>query len=51
MYGSVRSQLMHVYVQNWTTTTLPSRSVGASGSEFNQSFAPSNDAIRLSNGR
>jgi hypothetical protein len=41
---------MHVYVQNWATTTLPCRSVGVRGFVFNQSVAPVNAGIRPSTG-
>src|SRR5215467_11071515 len=39
-YGSVRSQLTHVYVQKSTTTTLPRRPSGVSGGELIQAVAP-----------
>src|SRR5207247_6932181 len=39
---SVRSQLMHVYVQKSTSTTFPRRPSGVSGSELSQPVAPSN---------
>src|SRR6266550_3681627 len=39
-YGSVRSQLMQVYVQKLTTTTFPRRSLGSSCAELSQSVAP-----------
>src|SRR6476619_5898297 len=42
-YGSVRSQLMHVYVQKLTATTLTERSAGVSGGELNHRVAPSRD--------
>src|SRR5439155_852738 len=35
---------MHVYVQNWTTTTWPRRPLGVSGCEFSHPLAPSKDA-------
>ncbi len=41
---------MHVYVQNWTTTTLPCRAAGVSGSVFNQAVAPANAGMRPSMG-
>ena len=47
-YGSDRSQLMHVYVQKLTTTTLPSRSGGARGGELSQPVAPPKEGRRLS---
>jgi hypothetical protein len=37
----VRSQLMQVYVQKSTSTTLPRRSAVVSGDEFVQPVAPS----------
>src|SRR4051812_50206462 len=50
-YGSVRSQLMHVYVQNSTRTTLPCRSAAVSGGEFSQAGAPPSEAKSLALGR
>src|SRR3954454_17901121 len=41
MYGSVRSQLTHEYVQNWTATTRPRSAAAVSGSELSYSDAPS----------
>src|SRR4051794_25339692 len=38
-YGSVRSQLMHVNVQNWTSTTRPRVSSSVSGSELSHAVA------------
>src|SRR5712692_8489040 len=49
-YGSVRNQLMHVYVQNWTSTTLPLRPPGANGGELSHPVAPSKDGNMLSTG-
>src|SRR4029077_13408910 len=42
---------MHVYVQNWTTTTWPRRPAGVSGCELIHVVAPSNDPMLPSNGR
>jgi hypothetical protein len=39
--ASVRSQLMQVYVQKSTRTTLPRSPAGVRGKEFNQPVAPS----------
>ena len=39
--ASVRSQLMQVYVQKSTRTTLPRSSAGVRGDEFSQPVAPS----------
>src|SRR5499427_8092551 len=44
MYGSVRSQLMQVYVQKSTRTTFPRSDAAVSGGELSQSFARSSDA-------
>src|SRR4029079_2062640 len=41
-YASVRSQLMHVYVQKSTSTTFPRRASLVSGGELSQPVAPSN---------
>src|SRR5216684_4606659 len=49
-YGSVRNQLMQVYVQNWTRTTLPRRPPGANGGELSHSVAPPKDGNMLSTG-
>src|SRR3954462_13881624 len=38
-YGSVRRQLMHVYVQKSTRTTFPRRADAVSGDELSQAFA------------
>ena len=38
--GTLRSQLTQEKVQNWTTTTLPRRPAGVSGSELSQAVAP-----------
>ena len=40
MYGSWRSQLMHVRVQKFTRTTWPRSSAGPSGAELSHSVAP-----------
>src|SRR5688572_24749217 len=40
MYGSVRSQLMQVYVQKSTSTTFPARLGGGRRGEFSHSAAP-----------
>ena len=40
MYGSWRSQLMHVQVQKFTRTTRPRSSAGPSGSELSHAVAP-----------
>ena len=39
-YGTVRSQLMHEKVQNWTATTFPRRPAGVSGAVLSQAVAP-----------
>src|SRR3954447_680830 len=49
-YGSVRSQLMHVYVRKSTTTTFPRSPSGVSGSEFSHDVAPLNEANSPSTG-
>src|SRR3954447_1320156 len=49
--ASVRSQLMHVYVQKSTRTTFPARPSGVSGEEFSQPVAPSNTGRRPSAGK
>jgi hypothetical protein len=41
--GSVRSQLMQVYVQKSTSTTFPRRSDAVRGGEFSHSFARSRE--------
>src|SRR5437016_3543872 len=46
-YGSVRSQLMQVYVQKSTRTTLPCRSAAVSGGELSQAVAPPSEAKSL----
>src|SRR3954468_11913953 len=46
-YGTVRSQLMHVYVQKSTRTTLPCRSAAVSGGELSQAVAPPSEARSL----
>src|SRR5215210_5163391 len=46
-YGSWRSQLMHVRVQKFTSTTRPRSSAGPSGSELSHPVAPSNPGTRL----
>src|SRR5687768_16675195 len=43
-YGSVRSQLMQVYVQKSTSTTLPRSAEAVRGGEFSHSFALSREA-------
>ena len=43
----VRSQLMQVYVQKSTRTTLPCRSTAVSGSELSQAVAPPSEAKSL----
>src|SRR4029450_5643925 len=48
--ASVRSQLMQVYVQKSTRTTLPARPSGVSGDEFSQPVAPSKPGRRPSTG-
>src|SRR3954451_7833997 len=42
-YGSVRNQLMHVYVQKSTATTFPRSSSTVSGEEFSHDVAPLNE--------
>ena len=44
-YGSWRSQLMHVSVQKFTSTTWPRSSAGASGSEPTHPVAPSSEGM------
>src|SRR5580765_3606358 len=46
-YGTVRSQLMQVYVQKSTRTTLPCRSAAVSGGELSQAVAPPSEARSL----
>src|SRR6185436_14796006 len=46
-YGSVRSQLMQVYVQKSTRTTLPRSSAAVSRGELSQAVAPSSEAKSL----
>src|SRR6476646_2940789 len=46
-YGNVRSQLMQVYVQKSTSTTLRCRSVAVSGGELSQAVAPPSEARSL----
>src|SRR6185436_5574191 len=46
-YGAVRSQLMQVYVQKSTSTTLPCRSVAVRGGELSQAVAPPSEARSL----
>jgi hypothetical protein len=43
MYGSVRSQLMQVYVQKSTTTTFPRSAAGVRGWEFSHPVAPASE--------
>src|SRR4051794_22167 len=47
MYGTVRSQLMQVYVQKSTRTTLPCRSAAVSGGELSHAIAPPSEAKSL----
>ena len=51
MYESVRSQLMQVYVQKSTRTTLPRRFSVESGAELSQPVAPSSEGKCPSTGR
>src|SRR5215216_1288800 len=44
-YGSWRSQLMHVSVQKFTSTTCPGSSAGPSGSELSHPVAPSSEGM------
>src|SRR5439155_25745998 len=46
-YGTVRSQLMQVYVQKSTRTTLPCRSAAVSGAELSQAVARPSEAKSL----
>src|SRR5437016_7998080 len=46
-YGTVRSQLMHVYVQKSTRTTLPCRSAAVSGGELSHAVAPTREPKSL----
>src|SRR6267142_2950659 len=46
-YGTVRSQLMQVYVQKSTRTSLPCRSAAVRGGELSQAVAPLSDARSL----
>ena len=46
----MRSQLMQEKVQNWTTTTLPRRPAGVSGSELSQAVAPPSSGSAPSTG-
>ena len=46
MYGSVRSQLMHVSVQKSTSTMWPRSSAGPSGSELSHPVAPLSEGMR-----
>src|SRR4249920_1182389 len=46
-YGTVRSQLMQVYVQKSTRTTLPCRSAAVTGGELSQAVAPPSEARSL----
>src|SRR2546426_12630527 len=48
MYGSVRNQLTHVYVQKSTSTTLPRRPSAVSGGEFSHVVALRSDANPVS---
>src|ERR671920_344444 len=50
-YGSVLSQLTHVYVQNCTATTRPLSPSGVSGSELSHPVAPSKGGRRPSLGK
>ena len=45
MYGSVRSQLMQVYVPKSTSTTLRRRSCAVSGSELSHAVAAASDGV------
>jgi hypothetical protein len=45
MYGSWRSQSMHVSVQTFTRTTWPRRSAGPSGSELSYPVAPPSEGM------
>ena len=49
--ASVRSQLMQVYVQKSTRTTLPRRSAAMSGGELSHPVAPSKPGRRPSEGK
>src|SRR5262249_10184673 len=49
-YGSVRIQLMHVYVPKLTSTTWSRRSAGVSGVAGRQAVAPSQGGRRPSTG-
>src|SRR4051794_10922802 len=44
-YGSWRSQLMHVHVQKFTSTTRPPNSAGPSGSDLSHSVAPPSEGM------
>jgi hypothetical protein len=50
-YGSVRRQFRHVYSQKSTSTTLPWRLAGVSGTLLIQPFPPLKFRIVLSNSR
>src|SRR5215510_11011449 len=50
-YGTVRSQLMQVYVQKSTRTTLPCRSAAVRGGELSQAVAPPSEAKLALDGR
>src|SRR4029078_2814483 len=47
MYGAVRSQLMQVYVQKSTSTTLPCRSAAVRGAELSHVVALPSEARSL----
>ena len=49
-YGSVRSQLMQVYVQKSTSTTLPRRPAALNGGAFSHPVAPASEGMLPSTG-